>query len=91
MLGGRNETLPIALEFGTDGAGASTEEVVADDPVALIFEHALVERFDVASVSGCEGRCRTWLGVGLVGWRSMAEGGSFDDISINCRLSHVVW
>jgi|SRR6266852_930347 len=43
--------VPIALKFCTDGAGTGTEEVVTDDPVALVFEHALVERFDVASVS----------------------------------------
>jgi hypothetical protein len=47
-----NETnVPIALKLGADGAGARTVEVVADDPVALVFEHALVEGFDVASVS----------------------------------------
>ncbi len=43
--------VPIALKLCADSAGAGTEEVVADDPVALIFEHALVKRFDVASVS----------------------------------------
>ena len=46
-----DENVPIALKFCTDSAGAGTEEVVTNDPVALVFEHALVERFDVASVS----------------------------------------
>ena len=45
------QDVPIALKLGADGTGAGSEEVVTDDPVALIFEDALVERFDVASVS----------------------------------------
>lgn len=49
VLFGRN--VPIAFKLCADGAGAGTEEVITDDPVALVFEHALVERFDVASVS----------------------------------------
>lgn len=49
VLFGRN--VPIAFKLCADGAGAGTEEVITDNPVALVFEHALVERFDVASVS----------------------------------------
>jgi len=44
--------VPIALKLGADDAGAGAPEVVADDPVALVLEHALVERLDVASVGG---------------------------------------
>ncbi len=44
--------VPIAVKLGADGASAGAPEVVADDPVALVLEHALVERLDVASVSG---------------------------------------
>jgi len=44
--------VPIALKLGADDASAGAPKVVADDPVALVLEHALVERFDVASVSG---------------------------------------
>jgi len=44
--------LPIALKLGTDCTGPGTPEVVAYDPIALVFEHALVERFDVAPVGG---------------------------------------
>ena len=44
--------VPIALKLGADDAGAGAPEVVADDPITLILEHALVKRFDVASVSG---------------------------------------
>jgi hypothetical protein len=43
--------LPVALKLGADGAGTGTPEVVAYDPVALVFEHALVEGFYVASMS----------------------------------------
>jgi hypothetical protein len=35
--------VPIALEFGADDASAGAPEVIADDPVALVLEHALVE------------------------------------------------
>jgi hypothetical protein len=31
------ETLPIALKLGSDGAGAGTPKIVADDPVTLIL------------------------------------------------------
>ncbi len=44
--------VPIVLKLGADGASASMAEVVAGDPVVLVLEHALVERLDVASVSG---------------------------------------
>jgi len=44
--------ISVALKLGTDGAGTGTPEVVAYDPVALVFEHALVEGFHVASMSG---------------------------------------
>ena len=43
--------VPIAFKLCADDAGAGTEEVITDNPVALVFEHAFVERFDVASVS----------------------------------------
>jgi hypothetical protein len=44
--------VPVALKLGADDACAGAPEVVADDPVALVLEHALVERLDVASVGG---------------------------------------
>lgn len=43
--------VPIALKLGADGTGAGTIEVITDDPVAFIFENALVQRLDVAPVS----------------------------------------
>jgi hypothetical protein len=43
---------PIALKLGADDASAGTPEVITDDPVALIFEHAFVKGLDVASVGG---------------------------------------
>ena len=43
--------LPVALKLGANGAGTGTPEVVAYDPVALVFEHALVEGFYVAPMS----------------------------------------
>jgi hypothetical protein len=46
------QNVPIALKLGADGTGAGPVEVVTDDPVALVFEDALVEGFDIASVSG---------------------------------------
>jgi hypothetical protein len=48
----KSETLPIALELGTDGTGAGTPKVVANDPITFILEDTLVKRLDVASV-GC--------------------------------------
>ena len=49
---GRQEVknAPVALKLGADDTGARTPEIVADDPVTLVLEHALVERLDVASV-----------------------------------------
>ena len=46
------DSLPIAFKLGADGTSAGTEEVVAYDPVALVFEHAFIEGFYVASVGG---------------------------------------
>jgi hypothetical protein len=46
----RSEYAPVALKLGADDACAGAPEVVADDPVALVLEHAFVERLDVASV-----------------------------------------
>jgi len=45
-------SLPIAFKLGTDDTGAGTVEVVAYDPVALVFEHTSIEGFYVASVGG---------------------------------------
>jgi len=44
--------LPIAFKLGADGTGAGTVEVVAYDPVALVFEHTFIEGFYVAPVGG---------------------------------------
>ena len=43
---------PVTLKLCADDAGARAPEVVADDPITLVLEHAFVERLDVASMSG---------------------------------------
>jgi hypothetical protein len=50
----------MALKLGADREAARTEEVVADDPVGLVLEHALVQRLYIEPVRGAEARHAGW-------------------------------